>query len=170
MNLWRSFLNYFMPVKTYIVKKGRHYASGKAPRPVKLYKERCWVVKTNMSWAYIHPDEADQTAVNKVIGLSEFVDPHVNSWRIGYSYDPSEDVINLHWYSYENELRSNEIVKKIKLGESFSLEVNEAGGFFLDHVYVGRMRTRANYGFLLEPYFGGRKRAPHDWKIVVKNL
>lgn len=170
MNVLMSLINYIFPKKVYIVKKGRHYANGKAPKPVKLYKDRSWMIKTDSSWGYTHSNESDQTAVNKVIGLSEFVDPHINSWRIGYSYDKVNDLINLHWYSYENELRSNEIVKKIKIGDSFSFEVNQAGGFFLDGLYIGRMRTKANYGFILEPYFGGRKRAPHDWKIVVKNL
>lgn len=167
MNILMSIKNYFCPERKYVVREGNHFADGKSPMILKLKKDRKIFIQSNPTWVYFHSREEDQSAINKIIGLSEEVNPHINSWRVGYSYSVNDNSINLYFYEYNNEIRNSYFVKKIQIGDSFILRVNMHGGIFLDDIYIGRINSRAKYGFLLEPYFGGKMPAPHDWEILA---
>jgi hypothetical protein len=162
MNILMTLKNYFGSERNYTVRKGNQSPDGKAPLMLNLRKKRDFFVETNQTWAYDHRNDEDQRALNKIIGLRD----GARVWAVGYSYSISDSMIDLYFCQYEDEIEISYFVKNIEIGEFFILKISERGYIFLDGIYVGKINSNANYGFLLEPHFGDKIAAPHDWKIL----
>ena len=162
MNILMSLKNYFSSERNYTVRNGNQSPDGKAPLILDLRKRREFFVETNQTWAYDHRNDEEQRALNKIIGLRD----NARAWAVGYSYSISDGMIDLYFCQYEDEVETSYFVKKIEIGEFFILKISERGYIFLDGIYVGRINGSDKYGFLLEPHFGDKMTAPHDWKIL----
>ena len=166
MNVLMSLRNYFCSVRCYIVRKGNRHADGRTPMILSIRNGKNFFVQTDSTWVYVHPNKEDQSAINKIVGVSNNINYRINSWMVGYSYSVNDNMLNIYFCEYSNKIRSSYLVKKINIGDHFILRTNVNGGIFLDDLFIGRSKVRKSYCFLLEPRFGDKMKAPHDWKIL----
>jgi hypothetical protein len=150
--------------------KGFHYSFGITPKiytiPTTISKQ---IIFTDSCRYNLNSD--DQLDINKLFGIGYFPSHHHNSVRFGWRYDLKQDKIEVLAYWYENKVRKNmplffaNIGKKYEynihaLKYSHTLSVKNVVGY---SVFVPSKR----YGFSLNPYFGGNRRAPHTMKIIM---
>lgn len=101
---------------------------------------------------------ADQQDWNKLTGFSRGYHKK-NSIRIGWRWNQERGVLQICDYSYVNKERKISNVQDIKIGVFYKKTLSlPKGKFFI-------------LGYMLWPYFGGNKKAPHnirvkfDWKF-----
>ena len=165
-------------MKPYIIKQGRHYASGWLGRLLNIhcnlesiyidgkFDESCWYEPRNND---------DKTDLNKLFGLGFGLSHHKNSVRFGwrpnfrekgkidiyaYVYDKSSDE---HISKYINSvLCDDQFLLIIKLRcDDYLLTVNNKS------VEIYNCEQDPCWGFYLYPYFGGNNTAPHDMTILL---
>lgn len=103
---------------------------------------------------------------------------HVNSVRFGWRYDPKrpeEIEILAYWYDCGHRLDKSMCFLKIGKEYDFIMRINDVG---VHTLRVDDRNPAASYrvevlldiediGYLLRPYFGGNRKAPHDMVIVM---
>ena len=151
--------------------------------PVILYKptEICYNVRFTPSCRYNFGD-ADQDDVNKLFGIGYFPSHRHNSIRFGWNYNPRVDIIQLYAYMYINGKRSFTKVHELPIGALFGLSIrvqkhaHPLEKYTSHALYVGRTQVYwtkeiepAALGYLMRPWFGGNRVAPHDiWIDMYK--
>lgn len=162
-------------------KKGTHRA-----RP--FYWLRWWpLVKTpvaltraitfDSSNKYMLPVD-DQADVNKLFGVA-FGRVHMNSARFGWRYVPETNMFHLYGYYYRNGVRDFQFIcecnpyRKYNLTlkvspYTLSFEVYNPGGY--RRLLVVDRYDNKKWGWLLGPFFGGNRPAPHTMKINLEKV
>lgn len=150
----------------------------------------CYQGKARFSNSCAYDIGADQTDMNKLIGIGLFDKPfkemfdnmsaphHIDSARIGWYYN--EGKIHLHTYCYVNGVKPHhniaELMKYIctvELEQEFtwSLKINYDTKQYLFNINDSEVAIPFTHnkqkGYLLYPYFGGNISAPHTMDIYL---
>jgi hypothetical protein len=93
--------------------------------------------------------------INKLCGFGAILH-HRNSIRIGWRYDPINDVIKLYTYEYRNGERIVNPLDEVKINQTKKIKLKSKKVYW--------------FGCYRFPYFGGKAPAPHDMKIKLSFL
>lgn len=128
---------------------------------------------------YSFADRTAQQAVNKIFGYSFGPNHHSNSFRIGWRCRDSIFEILAYWYI--KRVRCHKLLFSIEPGKRFSINSiigdEKARVNYLiegkhpvceEVVFNPEKRKLKRWGYVNYPYFGGRKKAPHDMEIFLK--
>jgi len=110
----------------------------------------------------------DQTDINKLFGIGYFPFHHWNSVRIGWAYNPTTDKIDISAYWYEKGQRKWQETVRKNIGEeiNFKIEIGKHNHYIsINNSYATIPLPGQRLGYLLRPYFGGNRKAPHDIEI-----
>ena len=138
-------------LKTYKIRRGKHYSGF---RFIPFYKRSsltAYVCFTD-SCRYYTIDNQLKEQVNKLFGFGS-INHHKRSYRIGWRYNASKDMIDLFEYKYEHGYRTIFKFDSIRIGQTKKITV-----FSRKYIYWGKF---------LYPYFGGKAPAPHDMEIKL---
>lgn len=169
-------------MKTYIIKKGKHYPKGfhfnfTFKNSVKF---KC---KFDESCLYYF-DDGDKHDINKLCGFSTTWFHHRQSGRIGWRCVNGKE-IEIVTYSYNDgtrEQHETDILGIVKPNEEFEVSIRDNEDSYIytfENLNVAGSFIRAIdkkqkdwffFHYLLYPYFGGNKTAPHDMKIYLQKL
>jgi hypothetical protein len=115
----------------------------------------------------------DQSDINKLFGVGYFPHHHRNSIRFGWRYDQASDMIEILAYWYAQKERLWESMKFVAIGSKnvFVMRRHED----MHELFIGKDRLiidmpACEVGYLLQPYFGGNRTAPHDITINIQKL
>lgn len=120
----------------------------------------------------------DQQDVNKLFGVA-FGRVHMNSARFGWRYVPETNKFHLYGYYYRNGVRDFQFIcecspyRKYRLilrvtSHTFSFIVSTSESPWRQLV-VERYDNK-KWGWILGPFFGGNRPAPHTMKINLEKL
>lgn len=150
--------------------KGFHYSFGVAP---KIYTTPTTISKqiTFTDSCRYNLNSEDQADINKLFGIGYFPSHHHNSVRFGWRYDLKTEKIEVLAYWYENKVRKNMSLFFANIGKKYEYNIHALKGSHILSVkntvgYTIFVPIK-RYGFSLNPYFGGNKRAPHTMKILI---
>lgn len=119
----------------------------------------------------------DQLDINKVIGISDNWTFHqIHSARFGVRYNLKRKLLELFSYTYSDKELLTHKVKDINIGQKVKLKIELNDYFYLYFVddillnVVDRKFKSIKFGlkYILLPYFGGNKVAPHDIITLIK--
>ena len=157
--------------KVYKIPKGNHYCNESTFANLTV-SEIEFTVQFDSSAIYTTTDPNNQYDINKLWGFTEGTDNHLNSARIGWSFN--EQKLRLYGYAYADgnrnavEISSIEINQPIKCGIKVSegVYIFTVNGLskFLPRAVVGKYAV----GYQQYPYFGGDEPAPHDVTIRIR--
>jgi len=134
------------------IKKGNHYCSNwlyKLTHFITFKKTIMHTVMFDDSCRYDLNENYDQ--VNKLFGVSQYLNPHITSYRIGWRYNELTDKIDLYDYIYYNSIRNIEYIRSVHIN-SYEIII---------------LKTDIKFKYRLWPYFGGKEVAPHDIEILI---
>ncbi|MFT2007706.1 hypothetical protein ACMA1I_03455 [Pontibacter sp. 13R65] len=161
-----------VPSTTYVIHKNQHHAINKIQ---KVSSPNLKFEATFDSTAiYTSIDPANQGDINKLYGFSDCGSLHQsNSARFGWRWYNNK--LEIHAYTYYNGTRKSALISTVALGQTYTYELERQEGRYVFKVNGEQVTLpRACYdqadGYMLYPYFGGDEVAPHDIKIVVKDL
>ena len=107
---------------------------------------------------------------------------HYNSFRFGWTYSPTKDVIEIYTYWYTNGVRNFKYITSVNIDDVVNYELiieNEHIIFKMESIDMESIdivmnshtiRSEFKFGYLLQPFFGGNQTAPHDVEIVFDLL
>ena len=108
-----------------------------------------------------------------VFGVGYFPSHHCNSVRIGWNYDIVSGKINIFAYWYVGGIRDWQYLRSVEIGVPYYFKIYIDGNMHrLDiagriyHVNIDSTPV----AYLLRPYFGGNKKAPHDIIIDFQKI
>lgn len=120
----------------------------------------------------------EQLDVNKLFGVGYFPGHHNNSVRFGWRYDKEQDAIEILSYFYNNKKRDFCSMAWVQIGfpayYTIFIRENEhvlsivTTNMFHEIAEVSVPVKGKKVGYLLRPYFGGNKKAPHDIEINIE--
>ena len=141
--------------RLYKIKKGKH-RSGFYFRPAFFRKGKTYKYKVifDDSCIYTLPG-MDQLDINKLKGISEELNHHKNSERLGWRAYPEKEEIELFSYRYDDSIRSHVKLGTVKPREEIEFYFTIKESFL---------------GYHLFPFFGGNQTAPHDMYMFVKRV
>ena len=165
---------------TFRIPKGWHYG---LPLFTWLWwnkKVFTWKVQFTDSCRYDLQSD-DQLDTNKLCGIGYFPGfHHVDSARFGWQYDRELERIMLSAYCYVNKERVILPITTIPLKKAYliQLTINNGSYFFKVIDESGNKLGGTGIAFshknklqyLLLPYFGGNRKAPHSMKIQLKRI
>ena len=169
-------------MKQYHIKKHRHYASGLNIGLTfsNTVKYRC---KFDKSCLYYIPDN-DKYDINKLCGFSTTWFHHKQSARVGWRCVDGE-TIEILTYSYNSGVREQhetDILGIVMPDEEFEVSIfDNEDSYIYNFEIIGERFSKMRcidkkekdwfpFHYLLYPYFGGNKTAPHDMIINLKRL
>jgi hypothetical protein len=133
-------------------------------------------VKFTESCNYHFDNAPDRNAINKLTGFC-FLHPHYHSYRIGWNV--RDGYIQLFAYMYHNFERMDSVL----LGDKFIFDVPISCSIRMEHTHIIFDVKQSDQdsgthisinpsiinlpGIYLNPYFGGRMKAPHDMQIEI---
>ncbi len=156
----------------YNIKEGNHYADFTFPK----FEMECKLevlVYLNKSLEYLFANK-DSFDTNKLIGISETINHHKTSLRLGWRF-ASIGHIELMAYIYDGGIRKIRSLGFKKSDDIFDLKLKITSKSFkidMDGVSILSEPRCSKKGFIwwphriLRPYFGGQNVAPHDIKTV----
>jgi len=171
-------------MKTFKIKKGKHYSQG-INFGFTLKKHISFRCKFGKSCLYQFND-VDKYDINKLYGFSTTIFHHKQSARVGWRCLDGEN-IQLLTYSYNDGVRDiddEKILGTVKPDEEFLItifdcestyhytfvkigELGEVDNFVVNQ-YDKKKKDWFIFHYFLYPYFGGNKTAPHDMEIYIK--
>lgn len=153
----------------YVIPKGWHFALPPIP---KLYKSDYlkWKVKFTNSCKYsIGQDQADW---NKLVGVSNHLNPKIDSVRFVWRYLIDDDVFEIAVYKEVSNIFFARPLTTVKAGETLNLEMTFHKS--LNNIYVAANHSSTYIVFCpkkwligCHPYFGGNIPAPHTISLSV---
>jgi hypothetical protein len=164
-----------------VIKKNTH-APFRFPRLFSLSKSKLeCTVNFNSNCKYDIGE--DQDDVNKLFGIGYFPFHRWNSIRFGWRYSKENDKIEILAYWYLNKVRNFKHICYVDLNREYDYSINlskEEGKVYFS---VSDLHSQSaffeavninfqyrNFGYILKPYFGGNRKAPHDMNIKFKFL
>lgn len=142
------------------------------------YKPTCkdkftYTFKFTDSCVYSIPE---QDSVNKLTGFADgSLNHHRNSFRIGWSYDPTNNNIKLYAYMYRNGIRAIDYLYSIPLNQTHSITVTSTPTSYIVRSenritsYERPPHKKNNYKHHLYPYFGGKYPTPQPLIIYLSH-
>lgn len=159
----------------YNILKGQQYCDKSSLTKVE-YDELKFVVKFDSSAVYKTLDPLNQADINKLFGFSDNnAQHHEFSARFGWCWNEKNGLC-LFGYTYNNSVRSSKLLGSISIGEEHNCSIKvtpDSYIFTIDGITETMPRTSATTkasGYKLYPYFGGDEFAPHNIKILIKEL
>lgn len=158
---------------TYLIRSGAHYATSNPLK--KTTTDRLKLEVTfDSSAIYTTTDPANQGDINKLYGMADCGTLHqTNSARFGWRWYNNQ--LEIHAYTYLNTKRQSTYIGTVELGKASICELefgDKMYTFWLDgkQVTLPRACSGAGEGYQLYPYFGGDEVAPHDIRIIIREL
>ncbi len=158
----------------FIITKGSHSALKNDYRPV-LINKLSFKVLFDSSCIYATVKEWNAEDVNKLYGFSDCnTGHHENSARFGWRWNGQ--AVELFAYCYVNSNRTVRWLAAIPIGHPVALSIRLDGNNYEFEVngVIERMSRNCSTafadGYQLYPYFGGDETAPHDIRILIKDL
>lgn len=160
----------------YIINKGDHYSNHLITKAINT-DEFNFIAKFDSSAIYQNVDTLNQADINKLYGFTEdnLSNDHYNSARIGWRW--YHDELQLLAYCYNEGQVSYGLIKgNIELGKEIFCSIKKENGKYVFNVdgsifLLTRKSTSDKFaGFKLYPYFGGDETAPHEIKILIKDV
>lgn len=115
----------------------------------------------------------DQGDINKLFGVGYFPSHHDNSVRVGWNYDIVSGKINVFAYWYAEGICNWQYLRSVEIGLPYYFKMFIDGdNHRLDiagRVYNVSVNS-TQVAYLLRPYFGGNKKAPHDIIIDLQKI
>lgn len=158
----------------YVIRKGEHYADNNTFQPVE-YEELKFIAKFDNSSVYQTTDPANQEDVNKLFGFSDNNQQHHQySARIGWSW--VRNALRLYAYVYNDGHLHVKEISSVDINKEISCSIKVEPNKYI--VTVGNKTvelfrksvTTKGVGYKLYPYFGGDETAPHEIRILIKEL
>lgn len=166
-------------MKEYVIEKGKHSPKGlhlgitfrKAVSFEAMFDESCLYTMEGV----------DKFDINKLFGFATTYWHHKQSGRVGWRCLDGEN-IQLLTYSYNDGIRENsehDVMGVVKPGEKFKCSIVDLEQSYL-YAFAKSDGTQQTFfhdakkpdwfffHYLLFPYFGGNKTAPHDMKMYVR--
>lgn len=157
---------------TYLIKKGQHSSTNKYV-PLEVSK-LVFTAIFDSSAIYKTGIQSNQADINKLYGISDCgTHHHQNSARFGWRW--FDDQLEIHAYSYKDGQRKYEFITSVALNKeyTYTMELKEDAYLFKINgktISSERSCSGKSSGYKLFPYFGGDEKAPHDIKVVIKDL
>jgi hypothetical protein len=169
-------------MKTYELKKGSHSASG-LHIGITFKKKIEFRCKFDDSCLYGELGNGDEYDINKLFGFSTTWWHHKQSGRVGWRCIDGE-TIQILTYSYnkgKRDIKEHDILGVVKPGELFYCTIEDTEKEYVytfkkgfDEEVVTKTDAKQKdwffFHYLLFPYFGGNKPAPHNMKIHLEKL
>jgi hypothetical protein len=158
--------------QTFIIKQGQH-SSNHLVEPVAKNKMR-FLVKFDETARYANTISNNQQDINKLYGLSDCsTQHHVNSARFGWRWFNNQ--LQIFAYTYKEGIQTNKFVTAVNLNREYIYELEVRGNKYVfqvnnQTVVMDRGCTGFSARYKLYPYFGGDEVAPHNIRIVIKDL
>lgn len=146
------------------IKKGKHYSSWKKPRLIfKGYLIGSVVFKGDFTY-----DLNGDT--NKLIGLSDNWHHHRDSIRLGWRYYKGKKEIMV--IQYKRGKRTITKLCEFEENKEYWFQIYICDGYYeiwFDK-YSLELERKSKWfiHYLLKPYFGGKNKAPKDFKFEIK--
>lgn len=165
--------------KLYIL-KGFHYSTF-LPKFFKLNNKLSKTVKATFNKSTIY-DINEKSCVNKLWGFTNgLFGVHKNSFRFGWTYDKSNEEINIYTYTYINGRLHKKWLTTVDFDTEYQYtitleKVNDnvckvTYNFDNKLIEVVELPTIINkYSLELGFYFGGSTRAPHNMNINFERI
>lgn len=159
--------------RIYTIKEGKHRSTiGLRSQTSDNLLFEC---KFDESAVYESKDPVNQYDINKLYGFSDCNSHHQkNSARFGWRYVNGE--IEIHAYVYNDGVRVSKYITSVQPNERHLYHLlieKDSYRFSVDMTSIHMPRTnKCEKGlyYKLFPYFGGDESAPHDIKILIKEL
>jgi hypothetical protein len=157
----------------YLIKKGHHYSNATSSEfsGNKLDFE----VIFDSSATYTTTAKENAGDINKLYGFSDCNTLHqLNSARVGWVWN--SNALELYAYCYVNGERESRFLGIAPVNEAIRLTIRLTP---TDYIFsfqetdtkVARHCSDSNTtGYRLYPYFGGNETAPHDIRILIREL
>jgi hypothetical protein len=164
---------------TIVIKKGNH-STFRMPELLFMSKEKSldYYVIFDQSCAYDIGE--DQDDVNKLFGIGYFPFHRWNSVRFGWRYSKDVDKIEILSYVYVNKVRYFEHICYVDFFNSYKFSISHISDlkviFAVSEMNDGKVYRSEflskfrSFGYLLGPYFGGNKTAPHDIQLYMARI
>ncbi len=158
--------------RIYTIKKDKH-RSGYRYCTTKENKFKLEVI-FDESAIYQTQDTLNQYDVNKLWGVSDCGTNHMeNSIRFGWRW--LNDNLEIHWFQHENGDFYFAKIKDVEINEIINLELEITDSDYIISVdgvtkTISRNCNKKRKKYKLYPYFGGDETAPHDVKILIKEI
>lgn len=156
------------------IRKGKHYADHNNYSPVKTDQLHFKVIFDSTA-VYTTRLADNQSDINKLYGFSDNNMLHQKySARFGWRW--SGDALRLFAYVYNDGVRSFRELGPVAIGGEQDCKITIAGDqyiFSLNGRETSMPRTAVTAraeGYRLYPYFGGDETAPHDVRILLREI
>ena len=165
-------------MQEYLLRKNHHSTQN---RHIILHKSREFTIigKFDESCVYSFADSNSKQDINKVFGYSFGSNHHHNSFRIGWRCQDSLIEVLAYWYIKRENY--NQHLFTVKPGKTFFINIKR-GSLKMDIEYLTEGRQLKSVEVLFNPlnvnlkswryvnypYFGGKRKPPHDMVIYLK--
>lgn len=170
-------------MKEYQLVKGKHSAKG-IHLGITFKKKIVFECAFDKSCLYGDIGDGDNYDINKLYGFSTTWYHHKQSGRVGWRCLDGKN-IELLTYSYNDgkrENREHDILGVVKPDEWFRCTIEDLEDKYLytfqKTSWIKKMVTKEDakqkdwflFHYILYPYFGGNKAAPHDMNLTIQRL
>ena len=155
--------------ETYTIKKGEHSSNHEFTVVITDSLIEFYVLFDSTAIYDLGPSN-DSDDVNKLYGISDCgIMHHLNSARIGWRWKKNN--LELFAYSYSNGIREIQHIGSFKIGEELKCSIQCLKGQYVFEINGKKAKTKRlcniDEHYVLYPYFGGNKTAPHHIKIKI---
>lgn len=159
---------------TYLIKKGNHYSENNDHRSVRISTLR-FTALFDSSCIYSTVNSVNMGDINKLYGFSDCnAAHHQSSARFGWRWNGKS--IEISAYCYVNGERMSKPLGTIALSKAAEMSISVAGDQYIFELN-GKQESMPRAcsgayaeGYQLYPYFGGDEVAPHDVRILIKEI
>lgn len=154
----------------YTILKGQHYCDRSTIRSFSGDQIN-FKVKFDSTAIYKAINRDNQEDINKLYGITEGIDNHTNSARIGWSWN--NNALHLYAYAYAGGERGFKEISTVAIGAEITCNITISGKYYLfavndKKVELARSLTGAPVsGYWQFPYFGGDEVAQHNTYIYI---
>ena len=149
------------------IKKGKHRSTCTTNLLYNLSEIETTVCFTD-SCKYEGSEQLEEQ-INKLFGVTPLF-PHRNSIRFGWNYNKIENKINIFSYTYRKGVRDTHRIDRLDLNIVHHLNIkfdNNYACLYINNDHKMSIPYKSYFNFLLNPYFGGKEKAPHDINIYL---
>ena len=154
---------------TYIIFKDWHFSLPLLPRFYIKKNKFKWFAQLNNSCKYdIGEDQLDW---NKLVGITNHLNPRKDSVRFVWRYDKKKDVFEIGLYKEVDEVFKSYSLCTVKANEIIEMRFTFSRNFVKASVNNNSLTLPFlidNFAWRLNPYFGGNRTSPHNMKIKLK--
>lgn len=153
----------------YTIFKGWHFSFPWIPRIYWNKDDYNWNVIFTNSCKYDHGTN-DQLDWNKLVGISNHLNPRKDSLRIVWRYNKETDLFEIALYTEKNKEFTAVEIASIKANEKLTINLKCYVTYALvevkDKLFMASFQKEP-LTLRLNPYFGGNLPAPHKMKLKL---